>query len=375
MTMRTDRLGLYVHIPYCVKKCNYCDFCSLPQGGAGVPDDYVEALCAEIASYKRDDRLCLDTVYFGGGTPSLLSPLQMEKIVLEICNAFYISDSAEITLEANPGTVTEEKAVAYKRLGFNRVSLGLQSIHEKEMKKLGRIHNYQDFLSSFNLLRKAGFDNINVDLMYGIPYQSKDSFKETLDAVIGLSPEHISAYGLILEAGTPLFSEIDVLPLPTQDEECDMYDACRDLLKKSGYEHYEISNYAKPGKRSRHNMLYWNLTDYIGVGAAAHSYFEGERYSNTDNVSEYISLVKAGDNTRITSDVDAEFEYVMLKLRLSDGFSLSEYEERFGSSFTDGKEDIIRKFIEQGLMTLSDGRLALTERGFYLSNSILVEIL
>ena len=375
MTMRTDRLGLYVHIPYCVKKCNYCDFCSLPQGGAGVPDDYVEALCAEIASYKRDDRLCLDTVYFGGGTPSLLSPLQMEKIVLEICNAFYISESAEITLEANPGTVTEEKAVAYKRLGFNRVSLGLQSIHEKEMKKLGRIHNYQDFLSSFNLLRKAGFDNINVDLMYGIPYQSKDSFKETLDAVIGLSPEHISAYGLILEAGTPLFSEIDVLPLPTQDEECDMYDACRDLLKKSGYEHYEISNYAKPGKRSRHNMLYWNLTDYIGVGAAAHSYFEGERYSNTDSVSEYISSRKAGDNTRITSDVDAEFEYVMLKLRLSDGFSLSEYEERFGSSFTDGKEDIIRKFIEQGLMTLSDGRLALTERGFYLSNSILVEIL
>ena len=375
MTMRTDRLGLYVHIPYCVKKCNYCDFCSLPKGGAGVPDDYVEALCAEISSYKRNGKLCLDTVYFGGGTPSLLSPLQMEKIVLKIRKSFEISENTEITLEANPGTVTEEKALAYKRLGFNRISLGLQSIHEKEMKKLGRIHNYQDFLSSFNLLRKAGFDNINVDLMYGIPYQSKDSFKETLDAVIGLSPEHISAYGLILERGTPLFAEIDVLPLPTQDEECDMYDVCRYLLKKSGYEHYEISNYAKPGKRSRHNMLYWNLTDYIGVGAAAHSYFEGERYSNTDNVSEYISLVKAGDNTRITSDVDAEFEYVMLKLRLSDGFSLSEYEERFGSSFTDGKEDIIRKFIEQGLMTLSDGRLALTERGFYLSNSILVEIL
>jgi oxygen-independent coproporphyrinogen-3 oxidase len=335
----------------------------------------VDALCKEISSYKAQGKRRLDTIYFGGGTPSLLSVSKMQKIVASIRDSFEISESAEITFEANPGTLTQEKAQGYKALGFNRVSMGLQSIHEKEMKKLGRIHNYQDFLVSFNLLREAGFDNINVDLMYGIPYQSKDSFKETLDAVIGLSPEHISAYGLILEEGTPLFSEIDVLPLPTQDEECDMYDVCRDLLKKSGYEHYEISNYAKPGKRSRHNMLYWNLTDYIGVGVAAHSYFEGERYSNTDNVSEYISLVKAGDNTRITSDVDAEFEYVMLKLRLSDGFSLSEYEERFGSSFTDGKEDIIRKFIEQGLMTLSDGRLALTERGFYLSNSILVEIL
>ena len=373
--MLTDRLGLYVHIPYCVKKCNYCDFCSLPQGGAGVPDEYVEALCTEILSYEKNDKICLDTVYLGGGTPSLLSSAQMKRIMLTIRKSFSLSENTEITFEANPGTLTEEKAVAYKELGFNRVSLGLQSIHEKEMKKLGRIHNYQDFISSFNLLRRVGFDNINVDLMYGIPYQSKESFEETLNAVIELSPEHISAYGLILEDGTPLFFEKDTLPIPTQDEECDMYDMCSNLLKNAGYEHYEISNYSKPGRRSRHNMLYWNLADYIGVGAAAHSYFDGARYSNTDNVEEYISSAIAGNCDRVQSEVDAEFEYVMLKARLSDGFLLSDYEERFGHSFTTGKERLLAKFQEQGFMTISDERIALTENGFYLSNSILVEIL
>ena len=168
--MATDSLGLYVHIPYCVRKCNYCDFCSLPRGNNSVPDEYVLALCKEISSYKKDEKRVLDTVYFGGGTPSLLSVEQMRTIVDTVYATFDISDSAEITLEANPGTVTAEKANGFKALGFNRVSLGLQSIHEKEMKKLGRIHNYAEFVSSFNLLRKAGFDNINVDLMYGIPY-------------------------------------------------------------------------------------------------------------------------------------------------------------------------------------------------------------
>ena len=370
--MATDRLGLYVHIPYCVRKCNYCDFCSLPNGRGSIPESYIEALIKEISSYKATPKRVLDTVYFGGGTPSLLSVFEMQRIMHSVRDSFEISPLAEITLEANPGTLTEEKARGYKALGFNRVSLGLQSIHENEMKMLGRIHNYEDFLVSFKLLREAGFDNVNVDLMYGIPYQNKDSFLETLNTVVSLSPEHISAYGLILEEGTPLYEQRDYLPLPSLDEECDMYDLASEILHRAGYEHYEISNYAKEGKRSRHNLLYWRLADYIGVGASAHSFLDGARFYNTDDVNEYSddSL-----RTKCESDVDLAFEYVMLGLRLSDGFSLSDYERRFGKSFKTGREELLSRFEKEGLMTVSDDRIALTERGFYLSNSILVEIL
>ena len=371
--MATDKLGLYVHIPYCVQKCNYCDFCSIPNGRAEIPEEYVNAICEEISSYKKADKLTLDTVYFGGGTPSLLSSSQAERILFAIRETFEIREGSELTFEANPGTVTPEKAKDFKSLGFNRVSLGLQSIHENEMKKLGRIHNYNDFVFSFNSLRDAGFDNINVDLMYGIPYQTKDSFQKTLESVIAMAPDHISAYGLILEEGTPLYSERQSLELPTTDDECDMYDLCRGLLAKAGYEHYEISNYARAGKRSRHNLIYWNFDEYIGVGAAAHSFFRGIRSYNTDSVREYISSKGTAKGTG--GELDLPFEYAMLKLRLIDGFSLSEYKERFGMSFTEGKSDILFRFEREGLITLSDDRISLTERGFYLSNSILVEIL
>ena len=370
--MTTDKLGLYVHIPYCVRKCNYCDFCSLTNGRGDVPDEYIGALVREILSYKDKPVGTLDTVYFGGGTPSLLSMRKLSKIMDAVREVFDISPSAEITFEANPGTLTRDKAIAFKQCGFNRVSLGLQSIHEKEMKKLGRIHNYQEFLNTFSLLRELGFDNVSVDLMYGIPYQTKDSFLESVNALISLSPEHISAYGLMVEEGTPFYNDAD-LALPTLDEECDMYElACR-ALSEAGYEHYEISNYAKPGYRSRHNSLYWHLGEYIGVGAAAHSFFFGKRFYNTDNVSEYIS---GRVNTVLEDDeVDLSYEYAMLALRLKEGFSLSEYEARFGRSFTEGKEDILERLEDEGLITLGDGRIALTEHGFYLSNSILIEIL
>ena len=370
--MTTDRLGLYVHIPYCVRKCNYCDFCSLPNGRGGVPTEYIEALIKEILSYKDKEIGAIDTVYFGGGTPSLLSPSEIQKIMDAVREVFDISENAEITFEANPGTLTRDKAVAFKSCGFNRVSLGLQSIHEKEMKKLGRIHNYQDFLTTFSLLREVGFANISVDLMYGIPYQTKESFAESVRALVSLSPEHISAYGLMVEEGTPFYND-SALELPTLDEECDMYDLGRTILADAGYEHYEISNYARAGYRSRHNSLYWHLGEYVGIGAAAHSFFGGKRFFNTDNVDEYIlgsAAIEIEDG-----DVDLSYEYAMLALRLKEGFSLSEYRERFDRSFTDGKEDILGRLEEEGLITLSGGRIALTERGFYLSNSILVEIL
>ena len=372
--MATDSLGLYVHIPYCVRKCNYCDFCSLPNGRGAVPEEYTEALIREIYSYKGKEERALDTVYFGGGTPSLLTPIQLNKIMSAIRDVFRMSDSAELTFEANPGTLTPIKAQAFKSEGFNRVSLGLQSIHENEMKKLGRIHSYEEFLTTFSSLRDVGFDNISVDLMYGIPYQTKESFAESVGAVVALSPEHISSYGLIVEEGTPFFSEADSLPLPSLDDECDMYYLCAEILADAGYEHYEISNYAKAGYRSRHNSLYWNFGEYIGVGAAAHSFFRGERFYNTADVCEYIAGAERtpdadGDPT------DRAYEYAMLKLRLKDGFLLSDYERLFGASFLAGKEEIIARLEREGLLTLTEGRIALTERGFYLSNSILVEIL
>lgn len=344
----------------------------MPNGRGEVPNEYITALCEEIRSYKGRVGDCVDTVYFGGGTPSLLSPLQLEKVMTAARESFLIKPDAEITFEANPGTLTKEKALTFRRCGFNRVSLGLQSIHENEMKKLGRIHTYQEFLDTFSMLREVGFDNISVDLMYGIPHQTKESFRKTVEAIVALSPEHISAYGLIVEEGTPFFCDDDLV-LPELDEECDMYELAAALLRDAGYEHYEISNYARVGYRSRHNTLYWRFGEYIGVGAAAHSFLASRRFYNTDSVAEYIfGIGRAIDDN---DELDLAYEYAMLGLRLKDGFSLDEYERLFGRSFTEGKEEIISRLEREGLLTISGERIALTERGFYLSNSILVEIL
>ena len=370
--MATDSLGIYVHIPYCVRKCNYCDFCSLPNGRRDVPEEYIDALVREISSYRAREKRSVNTVYFGGGTPSLLLPKQLGRIMSALRDVIDISADAELTFEANPGTLTEEKARAFKSESFNRVSLGLQSIHEKEMKKLGRIHTFDEFLHTFRTLRSVGFANISVDLMYGIPYQTKESFEESVRALVALSPEHISAYGLIVEEGTPFFGEGGALPIPSLDDECDMYYSCASILADAGYEHYEISNYARAGYRSRHNSLYWNFGEYIGFGAAAHSFYMGERFFNTEDVSEYIAGAR---HTPDNDGTDRAYEYAMLKLRMKDGFLLSEYESLFGASFTEGKEELLSRLAKEGLLTLNDGRIALTERGFYLSNSILVEIL
>ncbi len=373
--MATDITGLYVHIPYCKRKCNYCDFCSLPSTDGDVPNEYIDALTSEIRSYKREDKIRLSTVYFGGGTPSLLSPSDMARIVFAIRESFDLSEVSEFTFEANPGTLTSQKALAYKLLGFNRVSMGLQSIHENEMKILGRIHNFGNFQASFNILRDAGFENINVDLMYGIPEQTLDSFKATLDTVCAMSPEHISAYGLIVEEGTPLHGSIRRLPLPTQDEECDMYELCCDTLRSNGYSHYEISNYARQGFESKHNLIYWHTDAYIGVGASAHSYFGGCRYSNTDSVDEYIYGVRRAVQPLPLTASERKYEYVMLGMRLAEGISTSDYKSRFGETFAEDKREYLNMLERIGLAEFTDGRFRLTERGLYLSNSILAEIL
>ena len=372
--MKTNSKGLYVHIPFCAKKCNYCDFCSFAGLNEDVKLAYIDKLCKEIASYKND-KIEIDTIFFGGGTPTLLEPRDLRKIMSVIRESFALTESAEITMEANPGTANFEKLAAFVNCGINRFSIGLQTTRENESKKLGRIHTYDQFLSMYDSLRKLGIKNINVDLMYGIPLQTIESFTETLNSITKLSPEHISVYGLILEEGTPFYDEKANLALPSEDVECDMYDLACKSLSDAGYDHYEISNYAKPGYESRHNLKYWHTAEYIGVGLSAYSYYNGIRFGNTDNLKDYLN----SENTIVQNeliDTDMQkYEYVMLALRLKNGFSLSNYKKLFSEDFIQGREDKIAHFKKAGYLTIDNDRLSLTEKGFYVSNSIIVELL
>ncbi len=373
--MITKPIGLYVHIPFCKKKCNYCDFCSFDISTVKWRKQYIDSLIDEIRTY-REKGITLDSIFFGGGTPSLLTAVEFRRIVEEIRKTFVITDDCEFTIEANPGTVNEDLLCSFVNLGVNRLSMGLQSIHNNELKKLGRIHNYDDFVHSYNLARRAGIDNINIDLMYGIPEQTMESFAKTLDAVAELSPEHISLYGLILEEGTPFFENQSSLSFPTEDSECDMYYYGADFLRRCGYLHYEISNYAKPNCQSRHNLKYWRCEEYIGVGISAHSYFEGKRFGNSKDILAYFSKSDIKDEAEDVSSIENKaYEYVMLRLRLSEGFSLSDYRSHFGCDFLSEREDVINTLCNLGFLKLSDGILSLTERGFYVSNTILNELL
>ena len=373
--MITKPRGLYLHIPFCVKKCNYCDFSSFKESNCNWRKKYIDTLCQEIELYSDKD-ISIDTIFFGGGTPSLLTACEFKRIVDRINETFVVLPNAEFTIEANPKTLTEEKLKGFMSLGVNRLSVGLQSIHETEQKILGRIHNYDNFLSTYHMARRLGIKDINVDLMYGIPDQTMDSFRQTLESVIALEPDHVSVYGLILEEGTPLYNSRETLNFPTEDDECEMYYLATDIMRKMGYLHYEISNYAKDGYQSRHNMKYWHADEYIGLGLAAHSYYQGRRYGNSADIDEYL----AGDYAKYDFEeaLDSEslaYEYVMLRLRLSEGFDFSEYQGLFGRDFRQGREDILSKMEKNGLLTMENGRIALTERGFYVSNNILTELL
>lgn len=373
--METKPIGLYVHIPFCKRKCNYCDFCSVPAEDDAVAK-YIDSLNEEIKSYKRLEKIKVDSIFIGGGTPSYISASNILKITDTIRNSFLVTDDVEFTIEINPGTLDVEKAIAFEKAGVNRVSIGMQSIHENELKKLGRIHNYNEFVSAFEIVKKYITDNINVDIMYAIPNQTKESFERTLESVIELQPTHISCYGLIIEEGTPFFDWKDSLMLPGEEDEVLMYTLADSLLCNAGYEHYEISNYAKPGYRCVHNLKYWKDEEYIGVGISAHSYYEGKRYSNTCDFNEYYN--SCGEKYRkVQAHIKGKdpFEYAMLALRLSDGFSLSEYEALFGKSFLDGKEMLINKYEANGLMKIDGDRIKITSKGFYLSNALLTELL
>ena len=373
--MTTNPIGLYVHIPFCIRKCNYCDFCSFPVNSISYREEYIDALCREIESYA-ERKIHVDSIFFGGGTPTVLNGEEMEKIFSAIRSSFVISPEAEITAEANPGTVDEQKLKKLVLLGVNRLSIGLQSIHENELKILGRIHSYDDFLKTYSLARRCGIANINIDLMYGIPEQTKESFAITLDKILSIDPEHISLYGLILEEGTPLYENKSKLTFPDEDMECDMYYYATRFLRDNGYSHYEISNYAKDGKECRHNLKYWRCEEYIGVGLSAYSYFDGYRFGNTHCYDAYLQ----GDyteyaNREAISNDSLAYEFVMLGLRTSYGISLEEYKQSFGNDFVVGREDKINTFINNGYAEISEGRFHLTEKGFYVSNTILTELI
>ena len=336
---------------------------------------YIDELCRRIKlfSAKATDRT-VDTVYFGGGTPTLLPTDCFEKLMSTLHNCFDIATEAEITVECNPASIGKEGLKSLRELGINRISIGLQSANDNELKALGRLHNYNDFVSVYNDAREAGFDNISVDLMYGIPEQTAESFENTLRKVCALSPEHISTYGLKIEEGTAFSSMREKLTLPDEDEEFNMYVLCDSILSENQYQRYEISNFSRHGKESRHNLKYWRLDDYIGFGVAAHSCFDGERFGNSRNLTAFLNGEDITEERATVSVEERISEYIMLGLRLNCGISLQDYRNLTGR---DLKEDfpMIDRYIKDGFMEEHDQSISFTTKGFFVSNAILSDML
>lgn len=374
----TDRLGVYIHIPFCRSKCHYCDFCSRSGQSDEVMRLYTDALCNEIRSFRTamGQRCTADTVYFGGGTPTLLPADCFESIIECLHECFCIVSDAEITVEANPKTADREKLSALRGFGVSRLSVGMQSVHDSELKALGRIHSFADFLGFYSDARSVGFDNISVDLMYGIPEQTAESFEESLRTVCALSPEHISSYCLKIEQGTRFYKRRDELSLPDEDTVADMYLKMTDILRGVGYGKYEISNFALPDRYSRHNLKYWVYDDYIGFGSAAHSFVSGARFCNSRDIEKYISSGGMGvhEEYEEISRREAENEFVMLGMRLADGVDIEKYQRLFGKDFFDDFGVGLKKFSPE-FVTVEGGRCAFTDKGMLVSNTILSEIL
>lgn len=372
--MTTDTLGIYVHIPFCLKKCAYCDFCSFPDISPAARRAYLYALCREMEAY-RDIQIPVDTVFMGGGTPSLLTPDEFDFVNNTLHNVFRIEPDAEYTMEVNPKTLTKEKVRAYLRGGVNRMNIGMQSANDGECRALGRIHTYEDFLLCWQLCREEGVPRLGTDIMYAIPTQTPASFRETLRRVCDLCAQHISAYSLIVEDGTPFGERRDTLILPGEDEEMRMYEDLCTAMRFAGYRHYEISNYARPGEQCRHNLRYWQQQEYLGFGVAAHSFFRGERFANDRDFPAYVRAEHRQSRQLLTKDEEA-YEMVMLALRLADGLDLRAYERRFSTPFLTGdRRATADRCVRGGLATLTSERFCLTERGFYVSNAILTELL
>lgn len=369
-------LELYVHIPFCIKKCDYCDFLSGPADDRS-QEAYVHALLKEMDAVQIQAERPVTSIFVGGGTPSVLSPTLMGRIFEKLNRKFTIAPDAEITMEANPGTLSAKKLCAYKEMGINRLSLGLQSPDDRELKILGRIHNYQQFLESFSLAREAGFSNINVDLMCAIPGQTYQRWMENLTTVARLAPEHISAYSLIVEEGTPFARR--PLDLPDEDTEYRMYEDTMPFLARYGYEQYEISNYAKTGKACRHNIGYWTRTDYLGLGLGAASLMGNRRFSNTRSMAEYLQNSclpeKCRQDCETLTKEDAMAEFMFLGLRMTKGISKKDFRETFACSVESIYGSVLEKYKNMSLLMEKDGRIFLSREGIHVSNQIMADFL
>lgn len=378
--MKKD-LGLYIHIPFCARKCEYCDFFSW-SAGEEEREQYVEALLWEIESYREFAKgYRVSTIFIGGGTPSVLLPKQMERILQKVYEVFELEKRPEITIEINPGTVNEEKLQCYKENGVNRLSMGLQSVNNEKLRLLGRIHTYQDFVGSYELARKVGFDNISLDLISSIPGQTLQDWKKELETATAQKPEHISVYQLIIEEGTPFYEKYAEHPelLPDEETSREIYLWTGKFLKEAGYEQYEISNYTKSGKESRHNLKYWERGDYLGLGLGAASMVRNIRMSNTKDMKTYLERCTQPKTMR----EDVQFleeprqmeEFMFLGLRKTRGVSKKEFRRTFGREMDMVYEKALHKCLENGMLLEHKDRIFLSEEGTLLSNIVLSEFL
>ena len=369
-------LELYVHIPFCVRKCQYCDFLSGPSDEE-TKDRYIEALLKEIRAAEHTEDYEIVSVFIGGGTPSALKAEAIASIMRTLQEKFFFCEDAEETIEANPGTVDPEKLTIYRNVGINRLSLGLQSTDAEELKLLGRIHSYEEFLKSYEWAREAGFSNINIDLMFAIPGQTGEAWRQHLYQVAELNPEHISAYSLIIEEGTP-FAEQN-LDLPDEDTEYQMYEDTAEILERYGYRQYEISNYAKQGYMCRHNAGYWQRLEYLGFGLGASSLYGGMRFSNTHQMQEYLKESRNPDQIRkdvtVLSRNEQIEEFMFLGLRMTEGISEKKFKENFNVRLMDIYGDILQKYEETGFMEHIETKWRLTRKGIHVSNHILADFL
>lgn len=372
-------LGLYLHIPFCRQKCVYCDFYSLA-GNEVRMDEYVEALCAHLVQAAPSAAAhTVDTVYFGGGTPSYLGAPRLIRILDTVFQHYSVSADAEITLEANPDSAGDPEILkSLRQAGFNRISLGMQSACAEELKEIGRIHTPEQVGIAVSAARSAGFDNLSLDLIYGLPRQTLARWKENLAAAVALNPEHLSCYGLKVEEGTPLFARRETAELPGDEAQADMYLHTVEFLAAHGYPQYEISNFSRPGRQSRHNLKYWILGEYLGFGPGAHSDFGGVRFAYDRNLSAYLKGVLSGspaysEREEIPAS-QRDAEWLMLNLRTVRGLDPAEFESRFHRSF-DPFLPFLTQCQQAGYAALEEGRWHLTAEGFLLSNQIIGELL
>lgn len=378
-----EKIGAYIHIPFCKQKCYYCDFLSFADKKE-YEEKYVESLIKEIEVFKeKNNDVEFDTIYIGGGTPSYIDSKNIARILQTLISDNNISNVDEITIEVNPGTFLKEKMLEYKQIGINRMSIGLQSTNNNLLKEIGRIHNFEDFLETYQTARKIGFENINVDLMIGLPNQTFDDIKDEIEHIIKLEPNHISVYSLILEENTKLeqFVLQGKMKLPDEELERHMYWYVKNKLELYGYKHYEISNFAKKGYESKHNLNCWNQKQYRGFGLGAHSYINNKRFSNTENIDLYINNINKENfenniNIHEIQNIEMqEKEYMLLGLRKIDGINIQEFENKFGMNPIFLFKNELNKLSNEGLIKVDGNKIMLTNKGIDLANIVWEEFI